>query len=446
MAGPTFFGPVRLYNGQVINAASKHQALPVIRRWRAVLYSAAVGIRALVVISVVVLLGAPIGIALSGPVRGTGTAAGLVAAGLALLGVGLPLISVVLARADWSGATALLDRSAGGPPGVRLREPRTLIRPLAYTVIMLTIGGAIAVLALLIIVVSAVALISPLLIAMDDQAVIVLGPFTVSTVPQSVLAAVIAAGVLTGLVLALPALSRAHASLVLQVLTRPEQRLQRDLTVTAQSRARLVRAFDIERRRIERDLHDGVQPQLMSVSMTLGLALAAMPNDAPGRIDVARAQDQAKQTLEDLRNFVRNIHPQVLTDHGLGAAIRELADTLTLPIAVDDRLMDRLPTEIETNLYFCVAELLTNVVKHSDAEHAQVRLHRLAPDVVEVSVRDDGGGGAGATHQDNGGLDGIGDRIAALNGDLDIDSPLGGPTAITITITLTAVGEGHADD
>jgi signal transduction histidine kinase len=411
-----------------------------------VFYSAAVCIRALVVISVVVLLGTPIGIALSGPVRGTDTAVGLVTAGLALLGVGLPLISVVLARADWSGATALLRRSAGGPPGARLREPRTLIRPLAYTVMMLTIGGAIAVLAALVVVVSLVALISPLLTALGDGVPIVMGPFTVSTVPQSVVASVIGVGVLTGLVATSPAFSRAHALLVLQVLTRPEQRLQRDLTMTAQSRARLVRAFDTERRRIERDLHDGVQPQLLSVSMTLGLALAAMPHDAPGRSDVARAQDQAKQTLGALRSFVRNIHPQVLTDHGLGAAIRELADTLTLPIAVEDRLTGRVPTEIETNLYFCVAELLTNVVKHSHAGQAQVRLQRPAPGLVEVRVRDDGGGGAGTARRDNGGLNGISDRIAALDGHLEIDSPLGGPTAVTIAIPVPAVGRGHRDD
>jgi signal transduction histidine kinase len=315
---------------------------------------------------------------------------------------------------------------------------------LAYTVMMLTIGGAIAVFAALVVLVSLVAVISPLLTAMGDP--VIIGPFTVSTVPQSVLASVIGVAALTGLVVTSPAFSRAHALLVLQVLTRPEQRLQHDLTLTAQSRARLVRAFDIERRRIERDLHDGVQPQLLSVSMTLGLALAAMPDDAPGRSDVARAQDQAKQTLGALRSFVRNIHPQVLIDHGLGAAIRELADTLTLPIAVEDRLTGRLPTEIETNLYFCVAELLTNVVKHSNAGQAQVRLQRPAPGLVEVRVRDDGGGGAGTAHRDNGGLNGISDRIAALDGDLEIDSPLGGPTAITIAIPVPAVGKGPPDD
>lgn len=417
-------------------------ALPTIGRWRGVRYTAAAGARALASIAGVALLGTPIVLAVTGPERGTGGVGALLVAGLALLGLGLPLIAVVLARTDWSGSAALLDLAAGGRPETQLSEPRTLVRPLAYTVVMLTLGGAVAVLAALIVVGLLVALISPFLAAIGDQAVV--GPFTVSTVPQSLLAAVIAVVVLAGLVCATPVVARAHASLVLQVLTRPEQRLQRDLSVTAQSRARLVRAFDVERRRIERDLHDGVQPQLLSVSMTLGLALAAMPADAPGRHDVARAQEQARQTLESLRQFVRNIHPQVLIDHGLGAAVGELVDTFAVPITVDDQLGDRLPADTETNLYFCVAELLANVVKHSGANHTGVTLRRPQPELVQIRVHDDGCGGAGTSRHENGGLDGIADRIAALDGDLVIDSPLGGPT--TVVITLAAHGEGRAND
>ena len=120
--------------------------------------------------------------------------------------------------------------------------------------------------------------------------------------------------------------------LVQQILTRPEQRLRHDLAATSQSRARLVRSFDVERRRIERDLHDAVQPQLLSVSMTLGLALAALPSDSPGRDDIVRAQQQARKTLDDLRRVVRNIHPQVLIDHGLGSAVREIGDNFTIPV------------------------------------------------------------------------------------------------------------------
>ncbi|WP_165497079.1 histidine kinase [Rhodococcus sp. ABRD24] len=418
----------------------QQEVLPIVKRWRGVLYTAAVVARALTALGGVVLLGRLIALALNGSGHSTGGVGAILVAGLGLLGMGLPLLSVALARADWSGAAALLDRAAGGRPETRLSEPRTLVRPLAYTVVMLTLGGAVAVLSALVGVGSLVALVSPFLVAIGDQAVI--GPFTVNTVSQSLFAAVIAVALLAGLVFASPAAARAHASLVFQVLTRPEQRLQRDLSMTAQSRARLVRAFDVERRRIESDLHDGVQPQLLSVSMTLGLALAAMPADAPGRADVARAQSQARQTLEALRRFVRNIHPQVLIDHGLGAAVGELADLFAIPITIDDQLADRLPADVETNLYFCVAELLANVVKHSGASQADVILRRLQPEteLVEISVRDDGCGGAGTRRHENGGLDGIADRVAALDGDLVIDSPLGGPTIVTITLGVLEGG------
>ncbi|MDO5646246.1 MAG: histidine kinase [Dermabacter sp.] len=423
------------------DAEVEPEGLPRIGRPRAFLYAVAVCARTLIAMVTVALLTAPVGLVLTDSDRGADSAGALVVAGLAMLGLGLPVISLVLTRTDWSGAAALLHLRAGAHPPTRLSEPRTLVRPLAYTAIMLTLGGAIAALAALIAVGSCVALISPILTAAGDQAVI--GPFTVSTVPQSLLASVIAVALLTGLVLISPLAARAHAMLVVQVLTGPEQRLERDLAMTAQSRTRLVRAFDVERRRIERDLHDGVQPQLMAVSMTLGLALAEMPADTPGREDVIRAQDQARQTLEALRQFVRNIHPQVLIDHGVGAAIGELADTLTLLIGIDDQLTDRLPSDVETNLYFCVAELLTNVVKHSGASRAEVRLQQLRPEMVQVSVHDDGTGGAGSHRKEAGGLDGIADRIAAFDGTLTIDSPEGGPTAMTIT--LATLGKGRTD-
>ena len=407
--------------------------MPEIGRWRGSVYCAAVGTQALVALAVVVALGTPVGLGLAGPARGSAAAGAWVVAGLALLGLGLPCVAIVLARLGWNGAAALLGRSPGHPFAVRLRELRTLTRPLAYAVVMVTIGGVVALVVLLLVIAAVVALLSPWLTAGGDE--VVIGPVTLSTTPQSVLAAVCAVGLLTGLVSASSRLARVHCAVVLQLLTSPEQRLQSDLTATVRSRARLVRAFDVERRRIERDLHDGVQPQLMSISMTLGLALATMPPDAPGRSDVMRAQHQAKDTLEALRRFVRNIHPQVLIDHGLGAAVGELADTLPISIRIEDRLGDRLPAEVETNLYFCVAELLTNVVKHSGATHTVVRLGRPGPRAVEVVVEDDGHGGAGIGRNDNSGLDGIADRVAALDGTLGIDSPLGGPTVVAITVT-----------
>ncbi len=394
----------------------------------------AVGVRTLVAMAVVAALGTPIAVALADGDRGTGGVGVLVVAGLALLGAGLPLVAGALATADWHGSAAVLNRPVPGVPVVRLTEPRTLIRPMAYAAVMLTLGGAAAVLGFLVVIGSAVTVAGPFLVTTGDQ--IVIGPFTIDTLPESLLAALVGLALLTTFVLASPSIARWHASLVAQVLTRPEQRLQLDLAMTARSRTRLVRAFDVERRRIERDLHDGVQPQLMSVSMTLGLALADMPAGAPGREDVVRAQDQTRRTLEAMRRFVRNIHPQVLVDHGLGAAVGELADTLTLPIAVEGRLPHRLPADVETSLYFCAAELLTNVVKHSGADHAEVLLEAMPDGSVRVSVRDDGGGGAGSAHHDDGGLAGIADRIAAFDGTLVVDSPLGGPTTVTITLAI----------
>ncbi len=363
---------------------------------------------------------------------GTERAGALITAGLALTGIGLPLVSAVLAHADWVGAAALFDSAIPERPNIRLREPKTLVRPLAYSAIMLTLGGAIAILGLLVVIGSLVAMFSPYLAITGDAAVI--GPFTITTVTQSFVAAAVGSALLITLAWISPNLARAHAKLVQQVLTQPEHRLRHDLTATAQSRARLVRAFDIERRRIERDLHDAVQPQLLSVSMTLGLALAAFPEDSPGRDDIVRAQQQARQTLDDLRKVVRNIHPQVLIDHGLGSAVKEIADGFTIPVTVDDRLNPRLPSDIETNLYFCVSELLSNVIKHSTASRADILLHRPTPNQVHIRVHDDGCGGAGVRRRDDGGLSGMTDRLAALNGTLTIDSPFGGPTVITVVV------------
>lgn len=378
------------------------------------------------------LLGMPLWYLAAEPDRGTEQTGMMLGSGLALLGVGLPLIAVVLARLDWNSAARLNGWADSARPGMRLSEPRTLVRPLAYSVLMLTLGGALTVVGVVIVVGAAVALFGPFFVAAGDH--IVIGPLTVSAMPEAVLTAVTAVGILTLLVFLAPVLARHHSRLALQLLTRPEQRLQHALTRTAQSRARLVHAFDVERRRIERDLHDGVQPQMLSISMTLGMALASIPADTPGRQDVERAQDQARQTLDALRAFVRNIHPQVLTDHGLAAAVKELADTITIPISVDGQLSQRLPSEIESNLYFCTAELLTNIGKHSNANRASITLRDEADGSIRVTAEDDGKGGAGINRHDTGGLDGIRDRLAALNGDLILDSPLGGPTQATLIV------------
>ncbi|MFH8344044.1 sensor histidine kinase [Streptomyces sp. NPDC018045] len=201
------------------------------------------------------------------------------------------------------------------------------------------------------------------------------------------------------------------------------------------SRARMADAFQAERRRIERDLHDGAQQRLVALVMTLGLAEmefgAADPAGGKAGELISRARGEAKQALDELRDLVRGIHPQVLTDHGIGAAVSEVAVRCQVPVAVDVELAERLPTQIEATAYFFISEALTNVVKHSGAASATVR-GRLTEDRLSVTVTDDGVGGA--VLREAGGLQGLADRVAVVDGRLTLSSPSGGPTVLSLEI------------
>ncbi|MGV9301938.1 sensor histidine kinase [Nonomuraea sp. NPDC003727] len=204
-----------------------------------------------------------------------------------------------------------------------------------------------------------------------------------------------------------------------------------ELADVLRSRARLVNAFETERRRIERDLHDGAQQRLVALSMRLGLARLDLPPDSPAARQLVQAHEEAKQALVELRELIRGVHPQVLTDRGLGAAVRDAAGRSPIPVDVDVRLPRRLPDAVETTAYYVVAEALANVAKHSRARRARIRA-RLAGDVLVVEVWDDGVGGAdpaGGT-----GMVGLADRVAAVGGRLSLSSPAGGPTTMSVEI------------
>ncbi|MGW4475015.1 sensor histidine kinase [Nonomuraea sp. NPDC004354] len=204
-----------------------------------------------------------------------------------------------------------------------------------------------------------------------------------------------------------------------------------ELADVLRSRARLVNAFATERRRIERDLHDGAQQRLVALSMRLGLARLDLPPDSPAARQLVQAHEEAKQALVELRELIRGVHPQVLTDRGLGAAVRDAAGRSPIPVDVDVRLPRRLPDAVETTAYYVVAEALANVAKHSRARRARIRA-RLAGDVLVVEVWDDGVGGAdpaGGT-----GMVGLADRVAAVGGRLSLSSPAGGPTTMSVEI------------
>lgn len=195
------------------------------------------------------------------------------------------------------------------------------------------------------------------------------------------------------------------------------------------SRARLVDAYEAERRRIERDLHDVAQHRLTTLALHLGMARLDVPDDSPGAQPLARAHEQAKELIGVLRNLIHGIYPQSLTDLGLVGAVRELAAQLPIPVAVTARAQwsDRAPERVESTAYFVISEALTNVAKHSRASRAEVALDR-AGSLLVVEVRDDGRGGADPARGT--GLTGLADRVAAVNGRLLLASPAGAGTVV----------------
>ena len=222
------------------------------------------------------------------------------------------------------------------------------------------------------------------------------------------------------------------------LLTRgPNEMLERRVTQLQQSRDASVESSASELRRIERDLHDGAQQRLVSLAMNLGIAKERLEaSDDPRAAElVGRAHDDAKQAIAELRDLVRGIHPAVLTDLGLDAAVSALAARCPVPVALDVDVPRRLPSPIEAAAYFVVAEALTNVAKHSDAQQAIVRLHereRAGSRRLIVEVHDDGRGGASAER--GSGLRGLHDRVVAVEGSMALNSPVGGPTSIVVEL------------
>jgi signal transduction histidine kinase len=216
----------------------------------------------------------------------------------------------------------------------------------------------------------------------------------------------------------------------------PKARLAARVEELAATRADAIAAHGAELRRIERDLHDGAQANLVALSMRIGLAKRAYDHDPEtARKLLDEAQAQAEQALTDLRNVVRGIHPPILTDRGLVGAVRALAASSALRVTVDvDRLEEdglRAPAAVEAAAYFVVAEALTNAAKYSGSPRASVRLERVRRG-LRVRVADEGLGGA--EEKDGSGLLGMRRRVAALDGTVEISSPGGGPTVIDVML------------
>ena len=201
------------------------------------------------------------------------------------------------------------------------------------------------------------------------------------------------------------------------------------------SRARGVDAAEFERRRIERDLHDGAQQRLLSVAMDIGRARAKLDDDPEGaRALIEQAHSGTKEAISELRDLARGIYPAILTDRGLDPALSGLAGRAPVPVEVDVDLPDRPPAAVESIAYFIVAESLANIAKYARATRATVRVAREDRWVV-VEVTDNGVGGAEA--RPNGGLAGLADRAATIDGMLIVDSPPGGPTIVRADLPCT---------
>jgi signal transduction histidine kinase len=198
--------------------------------------------------------------------------------------------------------------------------------------------------------------------------------------------------------------------------------LRRQLAELRASRARIVDAADAERRRLERDLHDGAQQRLLA----LGLALQLLREHDGDPELLHQAETELQIALHELRDLARGIHPTILSEQGLGPAVRSLADRAAIPISVAGG-NERYPAPVETAAYFVVAEALTNVAKHAAARSAAVSLARQNGKLV-VEISDDGCGGAVA--RGGGGLQGLADRVAAVGGSFAIASEPGTGTRL----------------
>lgn len=200
----------------------------------------------------------------------------------------------------------------------------------------------------------------------------------------------------------------------------------------AASRAETVDSSAAELRRIERDLHDGAQARLVSLGMSLGLAEEQMAHDPDGaRALLVEARESSSQALSELRDLVRGIHPPVLADRGLAGAVRALTLAAPHPVEVQLEVPDGLPAPVESAAYFAVAEALTNAIKHGGGQGIEVCLRHLDAR-LEIVVRDSGPGGA--RPEAGTGLRGIQRRLAAFDGTVELDSPLGGGTRLRMLL------------
>ncbi|GHJ48172.1 histidine kinase [Catellatospora sp. TT07R-123] len=415
--------------------------------WRALAYLATtVPVAAVVApgVALVALLWWNIGHRLvqSQPLRGIDLVAPVVCTVLALLAA--PLLSVPLAALErWR--LGLVDSrpvtSAHRPArdaltwlSTRYTEAATWREVLYATVLGGLVPLAYGLVGLLLFVELAF-LTGPFLIPAGEGP-IALGATTVDTPQAAIPYALVALALLPAVPYLLSLVAAGQAALARALLGTAPGGEATALREVARSRARLMTAYEAERSRIERDLHDGVQHRLTSLTLQLSLARLDTAADSPAAAPLARAHEQAKELMTVLRDLIHGIAPQTLRDLGLPAALRELADRSPIPVTVTvaERATGRLPELVENTAYFAVSEALANTAKHAGATRAEVSADRDG-DLLVLQVRDDGRGGADPARGT--GLSGLADRVATVRGRLLLASPVGGPTLVRVELPCT---------
>jgi len=246
-------------------------------------------------------------------------------------------------------------------------------------------------------------------------------------VPVGIVGALAASAALVGLAILHGVLGRAI------LVPSREAQLAHEARLSQEQRAGAVRSAEVERTRIERDLHDGVQPRLVSVGMTLGLAQQKVDVDPQAAKElIAEAHTSTKAAITELRQLARGIHTSVLDDRGLDAALSALAARSPVPVTLDVRVPGRCGPAAEAAVYFVIAESLTNAAKHSRGTEARVLVRLREEGTLWARIEDNGVGGARVVA--GGGLDGIANRVLGVGGTFRLDSPGGGPTTVEVTV------------
>ena len=271
-----------------------------------------------------------------------------------------------------------------------------------------------------------------------------IGAVGVDTLPEALVAVPIGAVALLLGIPALSALGRLYGWLAAQLLgSNADPVLTAQVSELQDARSRIIAAADEERRRIERDLHDGAQQRLVALALNLRMAEQRAAGNDPAAAELVRqAGEEANLALKELRDLARGIHPAILTNRGLPAALEDLASRATVPVEVVAAPAERLPDAVEAAAYFVVSECLANIGKHANATSATVSV-AASDGHLNVVVADDGVGGASL--EDGSGIQGLVDRVGALSGTLAVESPPGEGTRVVASIPVSEAAAEEAE-